>query len=252
MPGLTSVLRTHNRRFPLDFSTGVPGRFDLAEFFGPIPGWDTSPPCGWELMVIDPGSTLPHWWEGVRFTGSFRAPAGLANQLRAQGGVVELRVPGNGTGARESVFLAPLVERPSFTPLHFVAELTGAGALPPNNSPFTAHASFTLTEACLRWELRWPVALGLTYAGIFGPTPPRKNAQRLVADLSTPLRMFFVVGDDGTKVVYQGAATLDPETIKRLKQGKLDVVLGTAAYPAGELRGPILPLPPDSQRDSRH
>lgn len=236
------VLAVQNKVIPFDYGVGTPGRFELGEFFGPIPGWDTTPVCGWEYLVVDPGFVMPWYWDGVRFAGSFRAFPGLENLLRARGGTLYLQMRGAAIGLQDPLFTALLVEGWPPRVAHFTAELSGSNAVPPTTSPFRASATFALTDNWLRYSLTWNSGMLLTFAGIFGPAKPHGGSTNLIADITTPMQTRFLVHDGWTEIIYLGAISLGDEAVKQLKLGKLYVNLLTTSDPGGEIRGQILPV----------
>jgi hypothetical protein len=229
---------------PLTYTNGVVGSYGLGEFLGPIPGWDYTPPCGWEFSVIDPGWALPVYFDGVRFTGSATAFPGLEHLLSARGGEVRLQMRGNFAGMLEDpLFTALLVEEGPQRTAQFGAAVVAPAATGAGTGPLRLEASFSLSGNCLHYSLIWDASAGWTSAGIIGRTGPHTGPTDLVADLSTPQRIAFSVEPDGpTTILYFGAVSLTDEAVKRLKQGKLSLRVVTSPPPAIELLEQITPL----------
>jgi hypothetical protein len=88
---LEPVWQLQDLEVSFGLGAGTPGAWQLGDFLGPIPGLNPDPPRG---ELIDPGFALPVYFDGVRFSGAFAAPAGLEDALLAGGGVVQLQIRG--------------------------------------------------------------------------------------------------------------------------------------------------------------
>lgn len=242
--GLEAVLMSQNKSLPLAYTNGVASQFELWEFFGSIPGWDNTPPCGWEFTVVDPGWAMPWYFDGVRFTGSFTAFPGLENLLSAKSGEVRLQMRGNFAGMLEDpVFTALLVEEHPQRAAQFGAEVAAPTATGAGTSPLRLEATFSLSGNCLYYTLIWDASAAWAAVGIVGRTGPHTRRTDLVADLSTPQRIAFTAGpDQPTMVLYLGAVSLTDEAVKQLKLGKLSLRVITSPPPALELWGRISPV----------
>ncbi len=112
----------------------------------------------------------------------------------------------------------------------FRATLSGAAEVPTNNSTATGNLEATLDRSTnvLRWKLTYSGLTGPASAGHFhGPAIPGSNAGVAVpfASAASPI---------------EGQATLKPEQVADLMNGKWYANIHTAAYPGGEIRGQVL------------
>jgi hypothetical protein len=249
---LEPVLVSQRKVIPFDLGTGTLGSFRIEEFLGPIPGMNAPPPCG-GFTGIDPGFGLPIYSDGTRFSGSFTAFPGLENLLRAKGGTIYLQIHGSVAGLQDPLFNAPLLNVTPPSTNRFTATLSGANEVPPNASPYTGTATFTLTGSCLSYSLAVDFGLSWSAIGIFGPTVPHKNSTNLIVNLDTSLGVLISAepGTTGQVIYTTGCVSLDDEATKLLKNGKLYMNFLTAQFPHGEIRGQILPACADDQRRPR-
>jgi hypothetical protein len=120
--------------------------------------------------------------------------------------------------------------------LRFKADLTGGGEAPANNSPGKAHLEGTLDNDTntLSWTVTYSGLTGAPIGAHFhGPVSyigltPEENAPIQVAtpgNLASP---------------FKGSATIDETQKKDLKGGRWYFNIHTPAFPAGEIRGPIV------------
>lgn len=118
--------------------------------------------------------------------------------------------------------------------LKFTAKLDGSQETPPNDSRGTGHADLSLdTEThVFRWAVDYSGLTGpATMAHLHGPAPVGKAAGVLV-NFPPPL---------GSPIT--GQATLTDDQIGFLRAGMTYVNVHTAAHPAGEIRGQVVPTP---------
>ena len=239
------VLLTQKKVIPFSFGEGTRGSFPLSEFFGPIPGLEPVPYCGGPPGPgIDPGFGIREYFEGTRFADSFTAFPGLEHLLEARGGTLALQVRStNGPPfLSEPLFTATLLPVANPATRHFTASLSGTNEVPPNASPHRGSASFALTGNCLSYNLALNLGLDWTSAGIYGPARPHSTSTNLVTDFGAMLGVIISIEPGSDVAVYSGSISLDDEAVKQLILGKLFVNLPTARYPAGEIRGQILPV----------
>ncbi len=116
--------------------------------------------------------------------------------------------------------------------LSFMAHLDGAAETPPNNSNGMGMAMVKLDTATkmLDWTVDYSGLSGpATMAHFHGPAPVGKAAGVAVAfkgDVSSPAK---------------GSALLTDAQIADLEAGMWYVNVHTAAHPAGEIRGQVMP-----------
>ncbi len=114
----------------------------------------------------------------------------------------------------------------------FTGQLAGASETPPNNSAGTGtvEASLNKASAELKWKVVYSGLSGPAGAGHFhGPAAPGQNAG-------------VALGFKGSvESPITGEATLTPEQMKDLLDGKWYVNLHTKAYPGGEIRAQLTP-----------
>lgn len=237
---LQAWLTLGRKQTPFDLGTGVQGTWPLQEFLWPVPGIPT--PGG-----IDPGFGIPPTADGTRFTGSFRAFPGLEQDMLAKGATVWLQVHGAVAGLQNPILWAALQD---VTPVEFTATFSGRNEVPPNASPYHGTGTFTLIANYLTFSLAMDAGFAWTSAAIFGPAGPRSNSRNLVAELDTLFGVASVPLSPGqpaiaTQVTYSGALNLTDPQADQLKRGELYVNFLTVRYPRGEIRGQILPVPPN-------
>lgn len=114
--------------------------------------------------------------------------------------------------------------------VHLTASLSGAKAVPPNDSKGTGTmtgAYDTMTRK-LTWQVTYSGLSGpVTAAHFHGPAPAGKNAAVLV-----PLPHF-------EKTPIKGSAVLTKAEAKNFLDGDVYVTLHTKAHPAGAIRGQV-------------
>ncbi|HWF01734.1 MAG TPA: CHRD domain-containing protein [Caulobacteraceae bacterium] len=118
--------------------------------------------------------------------------------------------------------------------LKFTAKLDGASETPPNDSRGAGHADLSLdTDAhMLKWVVDYSGLTGpATMAHLHGPAPVGKAAGVLVP-LTPPL---------GSPI--SGQASVTDAQIGDIRAGSTYVNVHTAAHPAGEIRGQVVPAP---------
>ena len=114
----------------------------------------------------------------------------------------------------------------------FSGQLSGSSETPPNTSggTGTVEASLNKASAELKWKIVYSGLSGPAGAGHFhGPALPGQNAG---------VALGFKGGVDSP---ISGEATLTPEQIKDLLDGKWYVNLHTKAFPGGEIRAQLKP-----------
>jgi hypothetical protein len=116
--------------------------------------------------------------------------------------------------------------------IHYTASLNGASETPPNDSPGTGQATVALDTSAktVSWTLTYSGLTGpATAAHFHGPAPAGQAAGVEVpikGDLSSPIA---------------GSASVSDVQAADLKAGRWYVNVHTAAHPAGEIRGQVLP-----------
>jgi hypothetical protein len=116
--------------------------------------------------------------------------------------------------------------------LRFVAHLDGAQETPPNTSAGTGDAQVTLNTdtKALTWTITYSGLSGpATMAHFHGPAP-KGVAAGVVIKLGPPVDS-----------PIQGGSVLNSEQVQELMTGQLYVNVHTAAHPAGEIRGQVVP-----------
>ena len=131
--------------------------------------------------------------------------------------------------------------------LQFTASINGHNEVLPNNSMLAGSGSFTLTGNSLDFLILIQPAFSPTSAGIYGPAAPGVNGPFIV-DLGTPGIVAPYPGPppDPGHVGYSGSFTLTPQQLSDLENGLWYVNVLTSAYPGGEIRGQIVPVPEPS------
>jgi hypothetical protein len=129
------------------------------------------------------------------------------------------------------VVAAALVSAPAMAEtMNFKAELTGAGEVPPVNTPGKGSVTATYDTATKRLTWKGTVS-GLTgeatAAHFHGPGEPGKNAAVLVPS-------------PGVKTgSFEGSATLTDDQARLVTAGQTYFNIHTAANPQGEVRGQV-------------
>jgi hypothetical protein len=129
------------------------------------------------------------------------------------------------------VVAAALVSAPAMAEtMNFKAELTGAGEVPPVNTPGKGSVTATYDTATKRLTWKGTVS-GLTgeatAAHFHGPGEPGKNAAVLVPA-------------PGVKTgSFEGSATLTDDQARLVTAGQTYFNIHTAANPQGEVRGQV-------------
>ncbi len=132
--------------------------------------------------------------------------------------------------------------------LEFTASLSGTNEVPPNHSTTTGTATFTLEGNLFRYQVFFPLPSSPTGAHIHGPAMPGQNTNALFA-LDGPMFAAPEPGIGGGGYAFTGNRTLSSEDSSHLQAGLWYVNVTSARFPDGELRGQILPVPPDSDHD---
>jgi hypothetical protein len=160
--------------------------------------------------------------------GQFDVPAGLLEQLLINGIYVEVRTTAHPTGEIRGQFVCE-------TDLDFGVNMTGVEAVPPNNTtarafggvhfPLGAH---DILVAMAVSGLSGPITSGGIYEG-----QPGQNGVKLAkaAGFFGNVIQFLVDLD-----------TIDQAFLLKAREGKLYIVLNTANFPNGEIRGQIYHL----------
>ena len=113
----------------------------------------------------------------------------------------------------------------------FEAQLSGAQEVPPKQGDGSGKATLTLEGDKLAYQVDYKGLSGPATAGhIHGPAGSGANA-----GVAIP---FASPGDP-----IKGAATLTPEQVTALKDGKMYVNIHTQQNPGGEIRGQIKAAP---------
>lgn len=120
--------------------------------------------------------------------------------------------------------------------LHFKADLTGRGEVPPNDATATGHVEATLDTSTntLTWSC--------TYAGL--STPPIgahfHGPVSYVGATSEENAPIQVGTPGGLASPFKGTATIDATQAADLKIGRWYFNLHSKKFPAGEIRGPVV------------
>ncbi len=113
----------------------------------------------------------------------------------------------------------------------FTATMGGSSEVPPTGSPGTGQVQATLDPQTrvLHYTVTFRGLTGpATMAHFHGPAPVGANA-----GVEVPL------GNAPTSPIH-GTATLSPEQIEALEQGKLYANVHTSQHPGGEIRGQLM------------
>jgi hypothetical protein len=134
----------------------------------------------------------------------------------------------------------------------FIANLSGANEVPPNNDPTIFTGQFSLTGNSLSFLLNVPAwTFNSLSASIHGPALPGEIGP-LIFDLGGPI--FQGGSDHGGTPVYvffspfnglfgAGPFTLSSTQINDLESGRWYVDVTSETMPGGQLRGQITPVP---------
>ena len=116
------------------------------------------------------------------------------------------------------------------------ATLTGAGEVPPNNSPAKGlmEGTFDTDTNTLKWTVTYSgISTPVIGAHFHGPV----SYLGLTAEENAPIQ----VGTPGSLVSpFHGVAQIGPEQAKDLKDGRWYFNLHSKKFPDGELRGPVV------------
>ena len=126
----------------------------------------------------------------------------------------------------------------------FIVSLDGANEVPPNRSPYTGVGSFSLVGTNLDGAVDVNYGVAPTSGGIFGPALPGQDAPLIFS--FSHLVIFDPGGNFPGGVGYLGDFTLTPQQITDLDNGFWYINITSAAFPGGEVRGQILPVPEPS------
>jgi hypothetical protein len=116
--------------------------------------------------------------------------------------------------------------------IHYAASLNGAAETPPNTSTGAGTAKINLdtTAKTVSWTLTYSGLSGPAVAAHFhGPAPAGK-----AAGVEVP-----VIGPFASPIA--GTASLSDTQAAELRAGQWYLNVHTAAHPAGEIRGQVLP-----------
>ena len=152
-----------------------------------------------------------------RYTGAMKI-------LKAAVAALSLVVAGCGTFYPGE----PMGSRP-----HFTAYLSGTNEVPPNTSPAQGNlrANYLPQTRVLHWTLNFKDLSGpVTWAFLCGPDGVGNNDAELV-----PINLQLEGGG------HPGGVTLTEQQAADLLAGRWYVNLKTEQFPAGEIRGPIVP-----------
>jgi hypothetical protein len=120
--------------------------------------------------------------------------------------------------------------------LKFKADLSGGGEAPPNTSAGKAHLEGTLDTDTntLTWTVTYSALTGAPIGAHFhGPV----SYIGLTSEENAPIQ----VGTPGNMASpFKGSATIDDTQKKDLKGGRWYFNIHTPAFPAGEIRGPVV------------
>lgn len=114
---------------------------------------------------------------------------------------------------------------------HFTAAMNGSSEVPPTGSPGTGSVQATLDSSTrvLHYTVTFEGLTGpATMAHFHGPAPVGANA-----GVEVPL-------GNAPSSPIRGEATLSPEQVTSLEQGKLYANVHTAKHPGGEIRGQLM------------
>ncbi len=123
----------------------------------------------------------------------------------------------------------------------FVVKLSGANEVPPNGSSYTAAGTLSLDGNLLHYLIGragWDFLP--SSAGIYSPATSGQNGS-LIFDMGD-----FGLSPNPPTLQYGGAFTVTSQQISEVKSGSWYVNLNSAAFPDGEIRGQITPVPEPS------
>jgi hypothetical protein len=150
-----------------------------------------------------------------------------------------------------SLLLAGLSSASAQGTLQFTVTLNGANEVPPSNSPYYVSGALSLAGDALNFEIGMAFTnindiFYPTGAGIYGPAAPGQNGP-LIFDLSGYYHP-VINPPPGTYggYSYAGGLSLTSQQISDLEAGLWYVNFVSSAYPSGEIRGQIVPVPEPS------
>lgn len=132
----------------------------------------------------------------------------------------------------------------------FKASLSGALQLPPNGSHAYGHATFTLTGATLIGDV-WLPQQYWSFTPISAMIEGPANAGGRGETIALGAGLVYIPGYEGAGGGYTFSlgGTLTQAQLDQLWSNQLYVNMTSAAFPEGEIRGPILQVPePDVAR----
>jgi len=147
-----------------------------------------------------------------------------------------------GAGARLTVMaVACAVLAGSFSPalaiiIPIQATLTGAGEVPPNNSPAKGlmQGTFDTDTNTLNWTVTYS---GLSTSAIGAHFHGPVSYLGLTPEENAPIQ----VGTPGSLASpFRGVAQISPDQAKDMKDGRWYFNLHSKKFPDGELRGPVV------------
>jgi hypothetical protein len=132
--------------------------------------------------------------------------------------------------------------------INLTATLTGGQETPPNSSPGTGHATFVLDDAALTLTTEGVTFSGLTTgvvaAHIHAPGPPGVSAP-IVHPYDTASVAGLTSGTFATLDVWSATSSpaLTPALVSDIEAGNTYINIHTTQFPAGEIRGQLVPEP---------
>ncbi len=133
--------------------------------------------------------------------------------------------------------LAGFAAQPAQAVVIFDATLTGSQETPPNASPGTGFAQVTLNDAsdAITVNMNWAGLTGpAMLAHIHGPAPVGVEAPILIPFPNVPAL---------SAATYSNTFAVTAAEVGYLEAGLTYVNIHTAQFPAGEIRGQLLPVP---------
>ena len=146
----------------------------------------------------------------------------------------------NGISRRALLALLPIAWAGSgglalAAPLSFNVPLTGAQVVPPVQTHGSGSAQLTYDPATrhLTWSVTYSgLSSEATMAHFHGPAPTGKNAGVLI---------WISKRGEAMQTPTAGETTLTPEQAQQFMAGDWYINLHTKEYPAGEIRGQVMP-----------
>ena len=117
----------------------------------------------------------------------------------------------------------------------FKVALTGAQQVPPVETAGSGTANLTYDPAThvLTWDITYSgMSAGATMAHFHGPAAPGANG---------PVVVWLSHKGSPADSPIKGQATLTPEQVTQFTAGQWYINVHTAAHPAGEIRGQVMP-----------